>query len=334
MTLLALLDACILVPQRLSSLLLTLAEEGLYEPRWSERILDETERTLVQKLRLSPDLALRRMNAMRAAFPEAAVVAFEGLAPSLRCHPKDRHVLAAVIVGAVDVLVTNNLKDFPAKACEGYDLQTLDADLFLLSLLARDAAGTRRAIFTEASRLRTPTMTVRQLLASLTKVAPTYAHTVYNTWNELEQPTSDAPAYVVAEDDESPLGEYRRKPDPTNPLHVAFAWSNALEERDRSLDVLQALTWSPSAFGDYQWADKVITGRSIASKIYEAVDDPTGAVAFIRLVPEVAQTSQTFASFTVQGARFMTMKKRPDDGTWCVWGLGDRMVAAQPVLEG
>lgn len=49
MTLLALLDACILVPQRLSSLLLTLADEALYEPRWSETILDETERALVQK---------------------------------------------------------------------------------------------------------------------------------------------------------------------------------------------------------------------------------------------------------------------------------------------
>lgn len=48
MSSLALLDACILVPQRLSSLLLTMAEHGLYEPRWSEPILTETERALVQ----------------------------------------------------------------------------------------------------------------------------------------------------------------------------------------------------------------------------------------------------------------------------------------------
>jgi hypothetical protein len=62
--------------------------------------------------------------------------------------------------------------------------------------------------------------------------------------------------------------------------------------------------------------------------------DPTGAVAFVRLVPEVAETSQAFAPFSVSGARFVTVKKRPEDGTWCVWGLGDRMVAAEPVLEG
>lgn len=333
MTHLALLDACILVPQRLSSLLLTLAEEGLYEPRWSEAILDETKRALVQKLRLSPDLARRRLDAMRAAFPEAAVVGFEGLVPSLQCHPKDRHVLAAAITGTVDVLVTNNLKDFPAEACDPYDLQTLDADFFLLSLLARDGVGTRQAILNEASRSRAPAMSVRQLLASLTKVAPTFAHTVYNVWDELEEPTSDVPAYVVADQDDSPLGEYGRNPDLTDPLHVAFTWSNALHERDRYLDVLHALTWAPPAFGDYQWADEVMAGRAFASRVYDAVDDPTGDVAFVRLVPEVAQTSRTFASFSVSGARFMTMKKRPDR-TWCVWGLGDRMVPAEPVLKG
>ena len=69
MSSLALLDACILVPQRLSSLLLTMAEHGLYEPRWSEPILTETERALVQKLDLSPDLARRLLQAMRTAFP-------------------------------------------------------------------------------------------------------------------------------------------------------------------------------------------------------------------------------------------------------------------------
>lgn len=103
---LALLDACVLVPQRLSSLLLTLAEHGLYEPRWSESILEETERTLIQKLHLSPDLARRRLGSMRTDFPEAAVFGFEELMPGLQCDPKDRHVLAAAISGGVDTLVT------------------------------------------------------------------------------------------------------------------------------------------------------------------------------------------------------------------------------------
>lgn len=69
--------------QRLSSLLLTLAEHGPYEPRWSEPILTETERALIQKLHVGPDLARRRLQAMRVAFPEASVVGFDDLIPGL-----------------------------------------------------------------------------------------------------------------------------------------------------------------------------------------------------------------------------------------------------------
>lgn len=326
MSLLALLDACIIVPQRLSSLLLTLADEGLFEPRWSKTILEETERALVgPKLGLNPEKARRRLNAMRAAYPEAAVAGYAPLVAGLTCDPKDRHVLAAAIAGGVDVLVTNNLKDFPAEACDPYDLQVLDADEFLLTLLSYDQSACRRAIAHEAGRFRAPVMTVSQLLAGLTKVAPTFAQMVYNIWDELDEPVSDIPAYLAVDEEASPFAEIGRNPDLTDPLHAAVAWSTALAQRDRYLDVLETLTWSPKAFGDWVWADELMDGRAFASRVYDAVDDPSGQVKFVRLVPGVAQTSQTFASFMTPGARFLTMKKRPDT-TWCVWGFGERMV--------
>ena len=74
----------------------------------------------------------------------------------------------------------------------------------------------------------------------------------------------------------------------------------------------------------------MLAGRSIASRVYYAVDDPTGEVAYVRFVPKVAQSSQVFESFLVRGVCFMTLKKRPD-GSWCVWGLGHRMVGARAV---
>lgn len=332
MSSLALLDACILVPQRLSSLLLTMAEHGLCEPRWSEPILTETERALIQKLRLVPDLARRRLQAMRTAFPEANIEGFDDLIPGLRCDPKDRHVLAAAIAGGVDVLVTNNVKHFPLEACEPYDLQVLDADQFLTDLLMSESAACREAIEHEAARSRKPPLTVQQLLAGLTKVAPTFAHTTYNIWDELEEPASDLPLLMVADEEQSPLGQYAHAPDLTNPLHVAFAWSHALHEQDRYLRALHNLTWSPRAFGDYEWAEHELDGRAFASKVYTAVDDPTDAVAFVRLIPHVAQTAITIGAFTVTGARFMIMKRR-DDGTWCVWGIGNRMIPAATVLQ-
>jgi predicted nucleic acid-binding protein len=329
---LALLDACILVPQRLSSLLLTVAEHGLFEPRWSEPILTETERALVQKLHLSPDLARHRLRAMRTAFPEASIVGFDDLIPCLQCDPKDRHVLAAAISGGVDVLVTNNVKDFPGEACEPHGLQVHDADQFLMNLLMSEGAACREAIEHEAGRSRKPPLTVQQLLAGLTKVAPTFAHTAHNIWAELDEASSDLPLLMIADEELSPLGQYRRSPNLTDPLHVAFAWSHALHERDRYLLALHNLSWSPRAFGDYTWAEHELDGRAFASKVYTAVDDPTGSVAFVRLIPQVAQTAVTFGSFTVAGARFMIMRRRPD-GTWCVWGVDNRMIAAATVLQ-
>lgn len=242
-------------------------------------------------------------------------------------------MLAAAISGGVDVLVTNNVKHFSVEACDPYDLQVRDADQFLTNLLMSEGAACRKAIEHEAGRSRKPPLTLQQLFAGLTKVAPTFAHTAYNIWDELDEPSSDHPLLMVADEDESPLGQYSRSPDMTNPLHVAFAWSHALHERDRYLQALHSLTWSPRAFGDYSQTEHELEGRAFTSKVYTAVDDPTDSVAFVRLTPQVARTAITFGSFTVAGGRFMIMKRR-DDGTWCVWGVGDRMVAAATVLQG
>jgi hypothetical protein len=42
----AVLDACVLIAIRLATALLWLAEAGLFQPLWSEPILDEVQRNL------------------------------------------------------------------------------------------------------------------------------------------------------------------------------------------------------------------------------------------------------------------------------------------------
>ncbi len=52
------LDACLLANQRVADLLLRLAETPrLYLPHWSDRILDETDRTL-DKLQVASDIGI------------------------------------------------------------------------------------------------------------------------------------------------------------------------------------------------------------------------------------------------------------------------------------
>lgn len=93
----ALLDACTLIPIRLTTTLLWLAEAGLFEVLWSDAILDEVERNL-PKVGISSEQAARRIDAMRRGFGAAALVDdFERLIPDMTCDVKDRHVLAAAV---------------------------------------------------------------------------------------------------------------------------------------------------------------------------------------------------------------------------------------------
>lgn len=181
---LVLLDACVLVPQRLSSLLLTMGEERLFDVRWSDAILDETRSALVTKLKLDPIRADRRIEAMRSAFPEAAVAGYELLHDELQCHPKDRHVLAAAITVDAEVLVTFNLKDFPPEACQPHGVTGWHPDMFLLDLYARDAKGVEDAVDREATRMLRPPLTRTDILAGIAPVTPMFANTLHNHWGE------------------------------------------------------------------------------------------------------------------------------------------------------
>lgn len=113
----ALLDACVLVPMPLADTLLRLAEPpAVFEPRWSAKILSEMSRALVRRFAKAPAKARYREDAMRSFFPNAMVEDYGPLIDQMTNHPKDRHVLAAVLACKADYLVTFNLKDFPTVA--------------------------------------------------------------------------------------------------------------------------------------------------------------------------------------------------------------------------
>lgn len=73
---------------------------------------------------------------MNAALPDARVSGYEWMENSIVCLPdkNDRHVVAAATHGQASVIVTFNLKDFPAEHLPG-SLFSQSPDDFLLDLL-------------------------------------------------------------------------------------------------------------------------------------------------------------------------------------------------------
>jgi predicted nucleic acid-binding protein len=131
----ALLDACVLVPMCLCDTLLRLAEDpAMYRPLWSSEILQEVGDALESQIKLSPSQRQRRIERMSAAFPEASIQPAPCLSSSLTGIPdlKDRHVLAAAIAGHAQVIVTNNVKDFPEPYMAQFDILCHSADDFLI----------------------------------------------------------------------------------------------------------------------------------------------------------------------------------------------------------
>ncbi|WP_375295805.1 PIN domain-containing protein [Gordonia westfalica] len=105
------LDACVLVPINKVELLLTFAEQRAYFPLWSDRIMDETVRSIhkATKGRVSEERARTRVGAMNNAFEDACVEGWEPLEAAIAGmpDPDDRHVVAAAVRGHASAIVTD-----------------------------------------------------------------------------------------------------------------------------------------------------------------------------------------------------------------------------------
>lgn len=134
------LDTNVLVGALSRNMLLSLAEDGLFRARWSQNTLhQEFERTFI-KLYGDVDIAARQRGNIETAFPEGLVNEDPGLMASLTLpDPDDRHVLAAAIQTKAALIVTQNLKDFPAENLAPHEIEAISTDDFLADCI--DLAG-------------------------------------------------------------------------------------------------------------------------------------------------------------------------------------------------
>jgi len=80
--------------------------------------------------------ALKRVQKMNQAFPDALVLNYELLIDSLTLPDiDDRHVLAAAIKTNADLIITNNLKDFPTEYLSSFGIKAKAPDDFLTDII-------------------------------------------------------------------------------------------------------------------------------------------------------------------------------------------------------
>ena len=164
----AVLDANTLYPAPVRDLLLSLAVDGLYHARWTNRIHEEWTRNLVLKRpEIEPRLAAL-VELMNRSVPDCFVDNYEALIPGLVLpDPDDRHVLAAAIAGHADAIVTFNLKDFPADALDPHQIEAIHPDDFILNQLELRPYEALAAVKKMRARLTRPPLTATELIATL-----------------------------------------------------------------------------------------------------------------------------------------------------------------------
>jgi hypothetical protein len=141
---------------------------GAFRARWTHKIHDEWVRGV---LRARPDLELklsRTVELMNRAVPDCLVEGYEAIANGLELpDPDDNHVLAAAIRCNASVIVTFNLKDFPARVLEPYEIEAQHPDQFIDDLFDLDASAVVEAATKQRAGLIEPKMSVDEFLDNL-----------------------------------------------------------------------------------------------------------------------------------------------------------------------
>jgi excisionase family DNA binding protein len=107
-------DTNVLFPFSIMDLMLALTEDGIHDVMWTDELLDEWERVIVEGQRRSPDAAAAITATIREFFADTRI-------PAESCRsliaevegpdPDDNVHMAAAVAGQVETLVTWNEKD-------------------------------------------------------------------------------------------------------------------------------------------------------------------------------------------------------------------------------
>lgn len=146
-----------------------LALSDLFRARWSNMIHEEWIRNLHDP---RPDLPLDKLyrvrDLMNAHVRGGLVSGFEPLIDAIGLpDPNDRHVVAVGIHTRAEMIVTFNLKDFPADALAPYNLTAQHPDDFILDLIDLNVGAVIQAARDHRASLKNPPLSVEHYLDCL-----------------------------------------------------------------------------------------------------------------------------------------------------------------------
>ncbi len=154
------IDTSELYPFTIMDLLLTMSEELLFTWVWTDELLAEWERVIVEDGLRTSESARSVTDAVRTWFAGSRIdpaTYRDEVTDDLSPDPDDRIHVAACLSGDADVLLTRNTKDFPEERLAEAGVRTMTADAFLIELLRRRPSATHDAfVATAAARRRPP----------------------------------------------------------------------------------------------------------------------------------------------------------------------------------
>lgn len=105
---------------------------------------------------------------MNAAVRDCLVSGYEPLIEGLKLpDPGDRHVLAAAIKSGAQVIVTRNLKHFPAADLEPWDIEAKSPDAFVLDQVGINGRAVAASVRQIADSRTNPPESVDDVLSQL-----------------------------------------------------------------------------------------------------------------------------------------------------------------------
>lgn len=146
-----------------------LATTELFRARWTEQIHDEWIRNvLANRKDLKPAQLERTRALMNENVLDCLVTGYEKLIDGLTLpDPGDRHVLAAAIRSQASIIVTFNLKHFPAQDLTQYGIEALHPDDFVMHQMDLSQGAVCGAAKRHRKSLRKPAKTVEEYLNTL-----------------------------------------------------------------------------------------------------------------------------------------------------------------------